>query len=176
MIAKINILDTTITPSIKPYPESDRIVTSLYNALICVDDKNEDFYLFQQQGKKLSPSVQELEITNHNKTIALPQEISRNLLSYLKSPKYWEYYDCHKFIFDISHRPQSQLIYEYNDENTRPWDIGLIFNNDQAIIHRQIYLNEWLFLSKWWHLWPLIISTNDEMIKLWWWKKTMIQL
>lgn len=49
MLAKLCILNTTISPTIRPYPNSEPIVTSLCNALICVDDKNEDFYLFQQQ-------------------------------------------------------------------------------------------------------------------------------
>ncbi len=50
MHAKLTILDTSITPPIKPYPESQPILTNLYQALISVHNREEDFYTFQQQS------------------------------------------------------------------------------------------------------------------------------
>lgn len=121
--------------------------------------------------------------------IKIPERLEKKLLEYLKKPYIDLNFDCSSFVHFLKWvNYVSPNFYhdlweftKFEQSLINSWDIIIIFENHDNktwnvywIKHFAVYLWEWMYLSKFWSIWNLIISSLDDMINLFWWNEIYI--
>ncbi len=136
-------------------------------------------------NKKINNLIIEIKEDNSSRELKIPQNIKSKLIKYLQDWPSDNPFDCWSFAHFINginyNRPNLKIkdrtVKDF-DQDIKPWETITIsdwYNQDtwkyENITHFAIYIWEWLYISKFWNLWWIIIANVDEMKKLFWGSK-----
>jgi hypothetical protein len=171
------ISDETCNIRIRSSSDNDLQWTKLCLTEILIWEEKWDFYDFQQTKKVIWAEQDCFEILYNGNYIPLSKKVTAQILAYFKKQTYQQKFDCHDFIKHITSINIRNVIHTapYDIFKTKPWSVWIILDQNQDVIHRQIYLWNNFFLWKWWYNWILMVSTKEAMEQLRWWK-TLIQI